>query len=41
MQEVLFKGAQFSFQKIIIWTNKSGKNKHEWAKACKHAYFCP
>jgi hypothetical protein len=24
MQEVSIKGTQFSFQKIIIWTNKNG-----------------
>jgi hypothetical protein len=28
------KDVQTSLQKVITWTKKSGKGRHEWEKAC-------
>jgi len=41
MKEVSIKEVQYSFQKIIIWTKKCGKGKHEWVKVCRNAYVHP
>jgi hypothetical protein len=41
MKEVLIKDVQYFFQKKITWSKKSGKGKHEWAKAYRNAYFHP
>ncbi len=41
MKEGSIKEVQSSFQKTITWTQKSGKGRQEWAKACKDASLCP
>jgi hypothetical protein len=39
MRKVSIKDVQTSLQKTITWTKKIGKDKQEWAKACKDATF--
>jgi len=40
MWKVFIEDAQSSLQKIITWTEKSGKSKHEWAMACRDPSLC-
>jgi hypothetical protein len=39
MKEVSIKEVQSSLQKIITWTKKSGKGRHEWVKVCRDAFL--
>ncbi len=41
MKEVSIKDVQFSLQKIITWTQKSGKGLQEWVKTCKDVVLWP
>jgi hypothetical protein len=41
LKQVSVKACQGNLQKIITWTNKSGKGRQEWERACVERRLWP